>query len=216
MKILNDFILSHKDIRGKTSLLVHLDCGCNLRCYKCYNYQDLVVDRDRLEWVRINKLFDFLNRDSHVYDYIILSGGEPTLLGKKLVKLCDYLKDHYRIKVALNTNGTRPEILKELIEKRIIDSVYMDLKFPFSNYNFNNYKKEWQLIYGLSYNQKIQSLIEESLTLLYKSPIHFELRTVKYPFLKPSFLKKYTALVEELNQKYRRKIVHNFNEFYLR
>lgn len=214
MRILRDFVLSHTDLKGKISLLVHLDSGCNFNCYKCYNYQDLIKNRDNQEWVTVDKLYNYLDLNESVYDYIIISGGEPTLCGDDLIDLCTSLKRKYKTSLSLNTNGSCPSVLKKLIENRLIDNVSIDLKFPLFNYNFNYYKNLWEQIYGIPYNLTVAQNITMSLEYLYSSFISFELRTVKYPFLKRSFLKKYKETVKKLNEYYKRNIQHTFSDFY--
>ena len=214
MKILNDFVLTHTDLQGKISLLVHLDCGCNFKCYKCYNYKDLIENRENQTWAAPSKLFDYLKRNDTIYDYIILSGGEPTLCNYDLIDFCKKLKNNFSTQISLNTNGSLPSVLKKLINERLIDNVSMDLKFPVFDGNFNYYKNIWEQIYGIKFNQVIYDNICMSLEYLYSSFLPFELRTVKYPFLKKSFLRKYRETVKKYNDYYKRDIKHTFNDFY--
>lgn len=213
MKILKDFIMTHTDVKGSTSLLIHLNCGCNLKCYKCYNYRDLVQNSSRLDWVDVCKLFEYLHRDASMYDAVIISGGEPTLCNDELINLSKQLQQ-FNLKVILNTNGTKPEILKILIYEKLIDKFYVDMKFPFFKNTFNNYNLIWEQIYGIPFNVKLQKRIYESFKLLYKSSADFELRTVRYPFLEQRFLNKYKGSVRTLNAMYDREINHQFNDFY--
>lgn len=214
MKILNDFVMTHVDIKGESSLLINVDSGCNLHCYKCYNYEELIENRNNLTWVEVEKLYSFLKRDHHMYDNIIISGGEPTLLKENLIDFCKYIRRNYQNKIALNTNGTNPDVLKELIEMDLIDKTYMDLKIPIFNFNFKKYKNLTSTIIGVPLTKTLIKNIERSLHILFQSSIYFELRTVKYPFLKPSILKKYTETVKQLNEIYNKEIIHQFNDFF--
>lgn len=214
MKILNDFVMTHVDIKGESSLLINVDSGCNLHCYKCYNYEDLVEKKEQQNWVEPEKLYRFLERDHHMYDNLIISGGEPTLLGHGLLVFCNYIREHFPISIALNTNGTNPDIIKELIELELIDKIYMDLKLPIFNFNFNYYKNQCETILGVTFNEELFRKIERCLHILYQSSIYFELRTVRYPFLKPNVLRKYTETVKQFNELYGKEIVHQFNDFY--
>lgn len=118
---------------------------CNFRCHFCYN-PVLVVSHDELqdnashELVRENghsqiaedDLFIFLKSRIGKLDAVVISGGEPTLhhdlpeLIKK-IKLMDY-------KIKLDTNGTNPEMLQDLLDKKLIDYIAMDIKGPEKNY----------------------------------------------------------------------------------
>ena len=213
MKILNDFVLTYTDIKGECSLLIHVDSGCNLHCYECYNYEELIENKDKLNWATKERLFNFLDRNIHMYDYILISGGEPTLLGRSLIKLCIELKDRYQTLIALNTNGTNPDVIKELIELEVLDRIYMDLKIPIYNYNFKKYNNLSYKILGVPLTEKLFKKMERTLHILYQSKTYFELRTVKYPFLKPNMLKKYRDTVKRFNALYGKKITYEFNDF---
>ena len=216
MKILGDFVLTHTDIRGSMSLLVHLKCGCNMNCFSCYNYEDLIKNEKNQQWLEVENLYKHLDINSHMYDIIILSGGEPTLCGKDLINLCKTLKKNWDVQVALNTNGTNPDLLHDLIYDKYVDKVYMDLKFPIFYFNLNKYNDLWEKIHGIPFNQNVYDAVLKSLKVLFTSEVYFELRTVKYPFLNDDFLENYSCTVEEFNNRYGKSVTHQFNDFYAR
>lgn len=215
MEILKDFLLTHTDIKGETSLLVHVKSGCNLHCFKCYNYKDLIENEDKNEWVDESRLFEYLDRNIVMFDSVILSGGEPTLLGPYLFAFCKIFQSKYpRIKLVLNTNGTRPKVLKYLIDNCLVDSVYLDLKFPLGEVKKED-QEVWEKVYGIKFNEKIQKSIDKSLNMLYNTDIAFYLRTPEYPFLVPLFFKRIKKDVKDLNEKHNRNISYEVNPFYL-
>jgi len=124
----------------KTSLIdypPHLSCvlflsGCNFRCPYCHNPQ--LVERDigkTSEWGE-GWVLDFLKKRQQWLEGVVLSGGEPTLQ-PSLINLCKKIKQlGYLIK--LDTNGSRPELLKILIHKRLVDTIAMDIKADPANY----------------------------------------------------------------------------------
>ena len=72
------------------------------------------------------KIFDFLQQRVGFLDGVVISGGEPTLQ-KDLVDLCSRVKAlGYPVK--LDTNGSRPKVLRRLIEEDLVDYIAMDLK----------------------------------------------------------------------------------------
>lgn len=121
----NSFI----DFPGKISCVLFVT-GCNFVCPYCHN-----ADLARGEYpTRIDaaEVFAFLESRRGMLDGVAITGGEPTLAGG-IVDLCRQIKDlGYPVK--LDTNGSRPGVLTELIDRRLIDFVAMDIKAPLDRY----------------------------------------------------------------------------------
>jgi len=103
--------------------------GCNMRCPFCYNpslvLPDMIVKNKLLVE---SEVLDFLIRRKKYLDGVVITGGEPTIHAD-LSSFCQKLKDiGYDIK--LDTNGLRPEVIKELIDGRLVDYIAMDIKGP--------------------------------------------------------------------------------------
>ena len=136
--------------------------GCNFRCPYCHNPNILTA-------VSTNKLFDeaavldFLNSRSGKLDAVVVSGGEPTLQ-KNIVTFFEKIKN-LGFLTKLDTNGTSPEILKQLIAHRLLDYVAMDIKAPIDKYS---------QIACVNVDTK---KIEQSIELLKSSGIEYEFRT---------------------------------------
>lgn len=76
--------------------------------------------------VEKREVFDFLERRKAFLDGVVISGGEPTLQ-EDLVLFCKRLKKmEYPVK--LDTNGSRPQTIKKLIDEGLIDYIAMDIK----------------------------------------------------------------------------------------
>lgn len=99
--------------------------GCNMRCVYCHN-PDLVLGRKaKLPWAEVAQ---FLQKRRGQLDGIVLSGGECTL-SPQIQELLEYLRQcGYQVK--LDTNGLKPEVLKVLVEKGLVDYVALDYKSP--------------------------------------------------------------------------------------
>ncbi len=111
------------DYPGKISCVLFLS-GCNFDCPYCHN-PDLAKGCPS-SVLNDNSVFDFLERRKGFLDGVVVSGGEPTL-HKDLVSLCEKIKlIGYPVK--LDTNGSRPHVVKELIDKGLIDYIAMDIK----------------------------------------------------------------------------------------
>lgn len=111
------------DYPGKVACTVFLQ-GCNFRCPFCHN-SDL-LGKDGPEEIPVETLMAFLTKRVGLLDAVCVTGGEPTLQ-KDLRTLLEQIKSlGYLVK--LDTNGGRPQVLKELVEVGLVDYVAMDIK----------------------------------------------------------------------------------------
>lgn len=97
--------------------------GCNFRCPFCHNASLALSNQAPLDE---NEIFDYLEKRKGLLDGVCVSGGEPTLshdleefIGK--IKALGY-------KVKLDTNGTNPTMVQNLINKGLVDYIAMDIK----------------------------------------------------------------------------------------
>ena len=113
------------DYPGKLSSVVFFS-GCNFNCPYCHN-PDLARGCPTCATdLNPATICNFLEQRQGFLDGVVVSGGEPTLQ-KDLVDLCTRIKDlGYPVK--LDTNGSRPDVLLDLIEKGLVDYIAMDLK----------------------------------------------------------------------------------------
>ncbi len=110
------------DYPGKISCVLFLS-GCNFDCPYCHN-PDLA--RDCPHFLKENNVYDFLEKRRGFLDGVVISGGEPTLQ-KDLVLLCKKVKKMgYPVK--MDTNGSHPTVIKDLIDKGLVDYLAMDIK----------------------------------------------------------------------------------------
>ncbi|MFH1645099.1 MAG: anaerobic ribonucleoside-triphosphate reductase activating protein [Candidatus Omnitrophota bacterium] len=116
------------DWEGKVSSILFLG-GCNFKCGFCHS-KDLVLNYNNLETISFDVVESFLNSKKGWVDGVVITGGEPTLYGQKLINLIQKIKE-LGFLVKLDTNGTNPSLLKVLIDKKLIDYFAMDIKAPF-------------------------------------------------------------------------------------
>lgn len=97
--------------------------GCNFRCPFCHNASLALSNQAPLDE---KEIFDYLEKRKGLLDGVCVSGGEPTLshdleefIGK--IKALGY-------KVKLDTNGTNPTMVQNLINKGLVDYIAMDVK----------------------------------------------------------------------------------------
>jgi len=149
----------------KISAIVFLG-NCNFRCHFCYNI-DLVKNYDKLPDIPEKEILDFLSTRKGLLDGIAITGGEPTL-HKDLPDFIKKVKD-LEFLVMLETNGTNPRMLKELIDKKLVDYIAMDIKAPLEKYDE---------VTGVKVNKK---KIQESIDIIRNSGIDYEFRTTVIP-----------------------------------
>lgn len=118
---------SFLDWDGKISAVVFV-AGCNFRCPFCHN-SPLVLEPKNLKAFSVEEIDSFITERQDFIDGVVITGGEPCL-HKGLPEFCKHYKD-LGFLVKLDTNGTNPDQLKDLIDQKLIDCVAMDIKAPF-------------------------------------------------------------------------------------
>lgn len=132
LKVKGFLEVSFTDWPGEVVSVLFLP-GCNFRCPFCHNYP-LWCDPQRFEDVPLDYIFYKLESQKEWIDGVCITGGEPTLhVGLK--DLIRSLKEK-RFKVKLDTNGSNPEVLKELVEEGLLDFVAMDVKAPLDPFSY--------------------------------------------------------------------------------
>ncbi|MEM4605805.1 MAG: anaerobic ribonucleoside-triphosphate reductase activating protein [Candidatus Pacearchaeota archaeon] len=110
------------DYPGKIACTIFF-FGCNFRCGFCYN-PELVIEEKSPD-LNEKEIFDFLEKRKGQLEGVCLTGGEPLLsLEENFLRKIKNLG--YSIKI--DTNGSFPEKLKNLIDKKLIDYISMDIK----------------------------------------------------------------------------------------
>lgn len=124
MKILGMQKLTLLDYPGHVGAVLFLD-GCNFRCPFCQN-SSLVLSPDSLPEISREELLRFLKKRQGILEGICITGGEPTI-HRELPELIGAIRD-FGYLVKLDTNGTNPDMLSQLLEDNVLDYVAMDIK----------------------------------------------------------------------------------------
>ena len=149
------------DFPGHTACIIFTQ-GCNFKCPFCHN-SGLIQGANNSNKIDEQVLFDYLDKRKGLIDGVCVSGGEP-LLQKDIELFIRKIKEK-GYKVKLDTNGSKPKILKKLIDCNLIDYVAMDVKNTFSKYDVTS---------GAKVNLDD---IKESINILKSSNIDCEFRT---------------------------------------
>ena len=117
------------DYPGKVACTIFL-FGCNYRCPFCHNAELLEGKAEPL--MTKEEFLSFLSKRKGLLDAVCISGGEPTLSAGLKELMTDIKALGFSVK--LDTNGSRPAILRELVEAGLVDYVAMDIKNGPSRY----------------------------------------------------------------------------------
>ena len=99
--------------------------GCNLRCPFCHN-AGIVLNPSAEGEFSVEDILAFLKKRQGILDGVVITGGEP-LMQKDIDVFIQKIRElGYSVK--LDTNGTYPEKLKDLIDRGLVDYVAMDIK----------------------------------------------------------------------------------------
>ena len=120
------------DYPGQVACTIFLH-GCNFRCPFCHNASLVVVPQEQSAMISFDELKDFLSKRGKILDGACVTGGEP-LLRPDLADLLETLRS-YKLKIKLDTNGSFPDRLKDVIDRGLVDAVAMDVKNIYAKYD---------------------------------------------------------------------------------
>jgi len=159
------------DFPGKVACIVFL-VNCNFKCLYCYNKELTsykLFKKSKRKLIPEEEFFAYLEKSKKMLDGAVITGGEPTC-SPGIVDFVKKIKS-LGFAVKFDSNGSNPEILKQLIDEKLIDYIAMDIKAP-----MNKYKQISRLMVP-------KKNIRESLSLITSSSIPHEFRTTIYPKL---------------------------------
>lgn len=149
------------DYPGRTACTVFL-AGCNFRCPFCHNYE--LVAGPVAPLMSDEELLDYLQKRKGLLDGVAITGGEP-LLRRELPDLLRKIKAlGYAVK--LDTNGSFPARLKELVGEGLVDYVAMDVKNSPARYGAT-----------VGFPKLELNAIQESIDFLLEGRVDYEFRT---------------------------------------
>lgn len=160
--------LTLSDYPGHLAAIVFTQ-GCNFRCPFCHNGSLLAASSPPGQLMDEDDVLDALQTRRKLLDAVVITGGEPTLQ-PDVAEFADRIKQE-TLKVKLDTNGSHPAVLRELLGHHLFDYVAMDIKAPFHKY---------AKLAGVEVSTES---IRESIALLIDSDIPCEFRTTFVPDL---------------------------------
>ncbi|MEA3356319.1 MAG: anaerobic ribonucleoside-triphosphate reductase activating protein [Candidatus Bipolaricaulota bacterium] len=181
------------DFPGLVAALVYTP-GCNLRCPFCHNSELVLPERIKaLDLIEEEEVLSLLDERKGFLDGLCITGGEPTL-HEGLAGFIERVKK-LGLAVKLDTNGTRPERLKELLDSRLLDYVAMDVKGPPGRYS---------ILTGVKIDFE---KIEASIRIILTQAPDYEFRTTVVPTLGLEDIKKVASLIAGAKRYYLQRFV---------
>ena len=146
-----------------TTLFVN---GCNMKCPFCHN--STMVMGKTMHYSEDDVFHKIMQRKDKI-DHIVITGGEPTIYGYKLIGFISKLKKN-GFYVKLDTNGLHPMVIKSLLSNHLLDYIAMDIKTILD-------EKEYSKISGIEMTSDKIDTLKESIELIKESEIDYEFRT---------------------------------------
>ncbi len=137
--------------------------GCNFLCPFCHN-ATLVNRISESSAYTDEEIIAYMKKRKDILEGVCITGGEP-LLHSEIKNFIITVKN-LEYKVKLDTNGSNPSMLKELVEEKLVDYVAMDIKNSFEKYHITAGTEK------ISLND-----IEESIDFLLQGNVPYEFRT---------------------------------------
>ncbi len=160
---------SFVDWSGKVVSVLFLP-GCNFRCPFCHNHS-LVLNPEGYEDIPLEYILNRLDEMREWVDGVCITGGEPTI-HPHLPALIKEIKS-LGLLIKLDTNGSRPQVLRYLIEEGLVDFVAMDVKAPLD-----------EVSYAKACGVPVDvGKIKESITFLKSGKVGYQFRTTVVPAL---------------------------------
>jgi pyruvate formate lyase activating enzyme len=154
------------DYPGKIASVIYTYL-CNFRCPYCYNIELVVPEEyNKLEDLSEDFILQELSRRKGFIKGVVITGGEPTLWGERLIHLIERIYYEIGLPVKLDTNGSNPELIKTLFHRGILDFLAIDFKTS---------PKRYHEIGGDFKN------VEKTLNIAKAKPEKVEIRITFYP-----------------------------------
>lgn len=154
------------DYPGKIATTV-FTVSCSFRCPFCHNPELVIKSKFPPKNDMVEEFFQHLEKRKGKLEGVCITGGEPTIQ-PDIIEFIGKIKE-MGYKVKLDSNGTRPDVLKRVIKEGLVDFIAMDIKHA---------PKKYALATGLKPDmQKIKS----SVKIIMNSGIPYEFRTTVVP-----------------------------------
>jgi len=163
----------------KTISFVIFFAGCNFRCAYCYNHE--ILDYKAKFIIDTKQIKADIEKNKDIIEAVVFSGGEPCLQGSQLAELAKYAKS-LNLKVCIETNGSKPEIIENMLKQNLVDYIAIDIKTPMEKEIFERVTNSGTFFVN---SEEVMKNIMKTLEILknYGNKVEIEVRTTIIPSL---------------------------------
>jgi pyruvate formate lyase activating enzyme len=155
------------DWPGRMSTVIFLS-GCNFRCPFCHNHA-LVLEPESLVDITLESALEQTRAHPDWITGVVISGGEPTT-HPRLLEMMSAIKTR-GLGIKLDTNGSRPKVVEEVISSGLVDHIAMDVKAPLDDFLYTR----------LAGTRVDPAAIRKSIDLIVSSGLDHTFRTTVIP-----------------------------------
>ncbi len=162
--------------------------GCNLKCPYCHNKDLVYLNKEVMTPMPASYFLAEMEKRRKLVKGVNITGGEPLLFEEGMLELVDFLKNDLGFKVKVDTNGTRFETLKKIVESGNVDYIAMDVKALPEKYN----------LLGVEKDSDIESIKKSIEYLKNQTMVEYEFRITITPIHLPKEdVKQYGELLKD-------------------
>lgn len=209
------FIRTFDDLPGYVSLLIHAWNGCNMRCFGCHNYDELIATKPNGH-LNAEHVLDRLDGCADLFDAVLFSGGEFLISSaSEIERFLEQVRSVFKGKIIIYTNGTYPRKLQRLFARHLVDGVHIDMKLPIHRLDPEVDRDVFEAILGIVPSKRFCRDILQSVEIVIRHNSSLsQVRTVKYPLLSDEYFEHIRAYVTDLKSKYESVVPYFLNPFY--
>ncbi len=214
IRYLPKLMLTLDEIKDEPSLLIHALTGCMFHCFRCFNYEEL-VEKVHDEVYEIDDVVAYIQKQDHLFDNIILSGGELMLAPlESLISDLGLIRKATQKPVIIYTTGLELAKMKNLHDRGLVDGYHIDMKLPYHLLTDDDYD-----LIEMTMGIRLRSLdlikrLEEALAFVVETDAgKSQIRSVRYPFLDETAFAECKFHVDALNHRYNKSTPYFINAF---
>lgn len=209
------FIRSFDDLPGRVSLLIHSWNGCNMRCFGCHNYDELIATKPDRSRLTADQAVERIRECAGLFDALLVSGEFLMNNASDIADFFRRIRGVFDGAVVVYTNGSYPRKLRMLLDWRLIDGVHIDMKLPYHQLDPDEDSDVYEAIIGTVPPRRMcRDMLESVETVIRHNGETSQVRTVRYPLLSGEYFEQIRAYVNELNVRHGSRVPYFLNPYH--
>lgn len=209
----NHLLLTMSEIKHHKTLLIHALSGCMFHCFKCINYEELILKKQE-EYYRISELMKLMERQKDLFDTVVFSGGEFLLYSiEDLIHDLRMIKEDFSQPIIIYTSGLFVEKMQILLDLELVDGFHIDMKLPYHLLTEDD-QELMALTFGKTMIMSDINSMMQGIELAVKTDQGLnQIRSVRYPFLDASAFVACEDYIKGLNHLYNKSVIYETHGF---